>query len=238
MKYKVEVKDLFFKYQDRDALKYISFNLEDEKIYGLLGPKGAGKTTLLSLLASLREPSQGSITINGVNPLENAEIMQNVAFIQQTNYGEENSTVKTLLQFVSRYRPCYDAEYADYLAKMFKLHLDRAVNKLSQEMQAVLDAIIGLAARAPLTIFDEVYLGMEAPTRKVFYQEILEEQARFPRIFIISAHSVSEIDNLFNEVLILHQGRLILKDDYHALISGGMSLQDLFLDLTEEKEED
>lgn len=222
--YQVKVRDLFLKYKDFVALKCVSFSLEEAKIYGLIGRNGAGKTSLLSLLASLREPTKGSIMINGVSPMENAEIMQNVAFIHQTDYRDENSTVQAMLEFVSRYRPNYDMEYAQSLVERFKLPAGKDVNKLSQGMQSVLDAIIGLASRAPITIFDEAYLGMDAPSRMIFYQEILDEQARFPRIFILSTHLVSEMDYLFDEVLILHQGRLILKDEYEVLVSRGITL--------------
>lgn len=224
MNFNVEVKDLFLSYKDFVALKYLSFRLEDKKIYGLIGRNGAGKTSLLSLLASLREPTKGSITIAGVPPIENPEIMQNVAFIHQADYRDETSTAKKLLELVAQYRPNYDATYAEYLVQRFNLPVDRAVNKLSQEMQAVLDVIIGLASRAPLTIFDEVYLGMDASARMIFYQEILDDQAKFPRLFIISTHLVPEMDNLFDEVLILHQGRLILKEESKALISRGLTI--------------
>ena len=61
--------------------KNVSFTLTDGKIYGLLGRNGAGKTSLLSILASFREQTDGIITINGENPFENAEIMQQVTFI-------------------------------------------------------------------------------------------------------------------------------------------------------------
>jgi len=224
MNFNVKVKDLFLSYKDIAALKYISFSLEEKKIYGLIGRNGAGKTSLLSLLASLREPTKGSITINGERPLENAEIMQNVAFIHQADYRDETSTVEAMLELVSRYRPHYDANYAEYLVQRFKLPTDKAINKLSKGMQSVLDVIIGLASRAPLTIFDEAYLGMDAPTRIIFYQELLDDQAKFPRIFIISTHLVSEMDYLFEEILILHQGRLILQEEYEALISRGVTI--------------
>lgn len=75
---RIEVKNLSVQYRAQTALKDISFTLNENKVYGLLGRNGAGKTTLLSLLASFREPSSGSITIEGENPFENAKIMQHI----------------------------------------------------------------------------------------------------------------------------------------------------------------
>lgn len=224
MKFNVEVKDVTLKYKNFAALKNISFTLEDEKIYGLIGRNGAGKTSLLSLLASLREATAGTITIAGEAPMENAGIMQNVAFVHQKDYKEETSKVKKMIQLAGRYAPHYDPEYAEYLIKRFKLPADKAVSKLSKGMQSVMDVIMGLSSRSPITIFDESYLGMDAPTRMVFYQELLEDQAKYPRIIILSTHLVSEMDYLFDEVLILHQGKLLLKEEYDTLVSRGVTV--------------
>ena len=58
-------------------------------------------------------------------------------------------------------------------------------------MQSSLQAAIGLASRAPITIFDEAYLSMDAPSREIFYEELLADQERFPRLIIISTHFYS-----------------------------------------------
>lgn len=224
MIYDIEVNRLSLKYKNFEALKDISFALEDRKIYGLIGRNGAGKTSLLSLLASLREATEGSITIAGENPFENAKIMSKVTFVHETNYLEEGYKVGKFLMQATQFYLNYDKEYANYLIKRFKLPMNKPVNKLSKGMQSVLDVIIGLASRAPITIFDEAYLGMDAPTRKIFYQEVLKEQEMNPRIIILSTHLVSEMDYLFDEVLILHKGSLLMKEDYETLVSRGATI--------------
>jgi ABC-2 type transport system ATP-binding protein len=224
MAFDVEVNHLFLKYKKFEALKDISFLLEESKIYGLIGRNGAGKTSLLSVLASLREATGGDIKIAGEYPFENPKIMQNVAFVHETDYKEESNKAKRLIGLVGHYRPNFDTEYANYLIKRFKLPVEKPVNKMSKGMQSVLDVIIGLASRAPITIFDEAYLGMDAPTRVLFYQELLEEQAKHPRIMILSTHLVSEMDYLFDEVLILHNGSLLLHEEYETLVSKGVTI--------------
>jgi ABC-2 type transport system ATP-binding protein len=221
---KVEVKNLSLTYKDFDALKNLSFTLEDGKTYGLLGRNGAGKTSLLSLIASFREPTEGKILIDGEEPFENAKIMQQVSFIYEKNYKEETGTVKEMLQIAEYYRPNYDKEYAAYLIDRFNLPLKKPVYKLSKGMQSAMNVTIGLASRTPVTIFDEAYLGMDAPTRDIFYKEILADQEKFPRVIILSTHLVSEMDYLFDEVLILKNGELIVHEEYEDLISKGASI--------------
>lgn len=216
--------NLHFSYGRDEVLQDINFELNAPKIYGLLGRNGAGKTSLLSIIGSFREPSSGKMLINGEAPFENAEIMQQVAFLYNKDNSGETDYVKTLLKGLQIYRPYFDYEYALELVKKFKVDLKKTLSKLSTGKQSAFNAIVGLASRTPITIFDEVYLGMDAPARDLFYKELLKEQERHPRIMILSTHLVSEMDYLFDEVLILKEGRLLLHEAYEDLLSRGVNL--------------
>ncbi|OIJ11463.1 ABC transporter [Anaerobacillus alkalilacustris] len=224
MEFNVKVSNVVMRYKDFVALKGVSFTLEQGKVYGLLGRNGAGKTTLLSLLASFIEPTSGTILIGGENPFENSKIMPHVCFIYNTNYKDEDETVMSYFEFAERYRPNFDRDYAKQLATKFKLPLNKPLNKLSNGMQSAFNVTLGLATRSQVTIFDEAYLGMDAPTRELFYQEVLEEQVRQPRIMILSTHLVSEMEYLFDHVLIVNHGHLIIDEPYDEFISRGASV--------------
>ncbi|MCV4234848.1 ABC transporter ATP-binding protein [Virgibacillus sp. LDC1] len=211
-------------YGSVEAVRDISLRLPAGKIYGLLGRNGAGKTSLLSVLASFREASSGSVTIGGEQPFENANIMREVSFIYDVDYKEETDKVKAAIESVARYRPHFDTGYALELARKFNLPLDKQLKELSKGMQSAYNVCIGLASRSPVTILDEVYLGMDAPSREIFYRELLEDQELHPRTFILSTHLVSEMDYLFEEVIIIHKGRFVLQDDYESLTSRGVSI--------------
>lgn len=220
----VSVNNLGLTYGSYSALKDVSFMLNEPKVYGLLGRNGAGKTSLLSILASFREQTSGIVTIGGEAPFENAEIMQHVSFIFNKDYKDESDNVKETLEYVARYRSQFDAKYADYLVQKFKLPLKKPIKEFSKGMQSALNVTIGLASRSPITIFDEAYLGMDAPTRDIFYRELLEDQSNHPRIIILSTHLVSEMDYLFDEVIILHKGSIVLQEDFESLITKGSSI--------------
>jgi ABC-2 type transport system ATP-binding protein len=220
----VEGKNLSLHYGKHAALQDVSFTLTDGKIYGILGRNGAGKTSLLSILASFREQSDGVITVNGETPFENTSIMQLVTFIYPKDYKDESDTLKNMFADTKRYRPHFDSQYALYLAERFKLPLDKPIKQFSKGMQAAVGATLGMASRSPITIFDEVYLGMDPPTREIFYQELLSDQGNHPRIIILSTHLVSEMEYLFDEVLILHKGKIVLQEEYESLITKGASI--------------
>lgn len=220
----VKAENIQLDYGNHVALKNISFELKQDKIYGLLGRNGAGKTSLLSLLASFREPTTGNLTINGETPFENAFIMQNVSFLYDKDYKDESDNIIQMLQHIQQYRPHFDMEYAEYLIDRFKLDRKKPIKQYSKGMQSSLNVIIGLASRSPLTILDEVYLGMDAPAREIFYKEILEEQDRHPRMFILSTHLVSEMDYLFDEVIFLDKGSILLQEEIDTLSSRGATI--------------
>ncbi|GAB6929239.1 ABC transporter ATP-binding protein [Paenibacillus sp. JCM 10914] len=224
MNYDVQFDSVSVRYGNVEAVRNVSFRLESGRIYGLLGRNGAGKTTLLSVLASFREPSAGLVTVGGMQPFENREIMQEVSFIYDVDYKDESEKVKTMVESFARYRPHFDAAYAMELVGKFGLPPQKPLKELSKGMQSAFNVCIGLASRSPVTILDEVYLGMDAPAREIFYRELLEDQARHPRTFILSTHLVSEMDYLFEDVIIIHQGGFVLQDDYESLTSRGVSV--------------
>lgn len=221
---KIVANNLTLKYKNVLALDQVSFALEGGKIYGLLGRNGAGKTSLLSILASFREPTSGEILVDNQEPFENPQVMEQICLMYEKDYKEDSSKVKELLETVEAYRPHYDKELAMHLIEQFNLPLNKKVSSLSKGMQSALNVTMGLASRCPITILDEVYLGMDAPTREIFYQELLAEQERHPRTFIISTHLVSEMDYLFDEILILNKGKLFLHEDYETFVARGITV--------------
>ncbi|MCO7126510.1 ABC transporter ATP-binding protein [Sporolactobacillus shoreicorticis] len=220
----IKVDHVSLRLGDQNALSDLSFQLKGDKIYGLLGRNGAGKTSLLSLLASFREPTEGTVLINGERPFENQRVMNNVNFIYAKNQNDESETVKGMLEFAERYRPEWDAEYASKLVKRFKLPMDQKVKALSKGKQSALDVVIGLASRTPVTIFDEAYLGMDAPARSVFYEELIKDYAEHPRCIILSTHLISEVASLLEEVVIIDQGKLLVHEPVDILMAHGLSI--------------
>lgn len=221
---KIKAENLSLQFGKTYALENVNFELEGNKIFGLLGRNGAGKTSLLSIIASFREPTNGSLTINDEEPFENAKIMRQVAFLYDQDYESEYDNIIELLKSIKQYRPNFSMEYAEYLIDLFKLDREKQIKKFSKGMKSTVNVIIGLASRAEITLLDEVYLGMDAHLRDLFYKELLEEQERNPRMFILSTHLVSEMEYLFDEVIFLHEGSVLVNEPYDKFVSKGVTI--------------
>ncbi len=220
----IEAKNLSLAYGRETVLQQINFEITEPKIYGLLGRNGAGKTSLLSIIGSFREPTSGQLLIDGEEPFEKANIMREVSFMYDKDFEGETDSPSVFIKGISRYRPHFDLNYAEELLKKFKLLDKKPLQKLSKGKQSAFNAVIGLASRSSITIFDEVYLGMDAPARNLFYKELLDEQERYPRCMILSTHLVSEMDYLFDEVIIINEGKLLLHEPYDELVSRAVTV--------------
>ncbi|WP_033343905.1 ATP-binding cassette domain-containing protein [Catenuloplanes japonicus] len=220
----VSVRDLQLRYGDTVALDRLSFDLAAGKIYGLLGRNGSGKTSLLSVLAAFRRASGGTVLVDGEDPFENARVTRRVCLIRDNVDAEETDRVGGVLDLAARLRPDWDADYAGRLIKQFDLPLRKRVSGLSRGGRSALAVTLGLATRAPLTIFDESYLGLDAPSRYAFYQELVADYAEHPRTIILSTHLIEEVANLFEEVLIIDRGRLLVHEETDTLRQRGATI--------------
>ncbi|APC47632.1 ABC transporter [Virgibacillus halodenitrificans] len=225
MSHKLEIKKISLKYENQNTLTNVSTVLESGNIYGLIGRNGAGKTSLLSLIASYHLPTSGTIIYDGEALFEHAVHTKDIHFGYDRVYQDEIvEKANKYLESVHLHRPYFDKAYAAKLIKKFKIDLNKPLSKYSKGTVAAFHVMLGLANRTPVTIFDEVYLGLDAPTREMFYEELLEEHNRSERMFILSTHLVSEMEHLFDHVLILHEGQLIVDEDFETFTSRGVKL--------------
>ncbi|RXI96190.1 ABC transporter ATP-binding protein [Anaerobacillus alkaliphilus] len=206
---KIEIKNLSKKYTEKIALNDLTLELEENKIYGLLGRNGAGKTTLMQLLAGYMLPTSGSIKVNGQSPFDNRDVLKDICLINESNNFMNRLKVKDILKIASLFYPNWSNEKAERLLETFNLKGKMSVKGLSKGMESALGIIIGLASRTKIAIFDEPYIGLDASARYKFYDALLEEYEEYPRTIILSTHLIDEVSNLFEEVILIKNGELL-----------------------------
>lgn len=194
------------------AVDDVTFSIEEGAICGLLGRNGAGKTTLMQLLTGQDFVSGGSISVFGQSPVENASVLQNVCFIKESQKYPEDFKVKHVLKSAPWFFQNWNADLAGQLVEEFRLPQGRKIKKLSRGQLSSVGVIVGLASRAPLTIFDEPYLGLDAVARQLFYDRLLADYALHPRTVVLSTHLIDEVSNLLEHVLVIDNGRIIIDD--------------------------
>ncbi|MEU4620496.1 ABC transporter ATP-binding protein [Actinoplanes sp. NPDC023801] len=207
------------------ALHPLDLELPAGRIYGLLGRNGAGKTTLLSALAGFRKPSAGTVLLDGEPVFENLRNTTRICLIRDDGMvGDGTDNLRDILAMAAMLRPTFDAGYAAELLDRFGLSRRQRLGALSRGQRSAFAIVVGLASRAPLTMFDEAHLGMDAANRQLFHDELLRDYLAHPRTFVLSTHLIEEQSPLFEQVLILHEGRLLLHCDIDDLRERGVSV--------------
>ena len=209
----IEARSLTKDFRGVRALQDVSLALEPNRIHGLFGRNGAGKTTLMRILTGQELPTRGSVLVLHENPLENASVLQCVCFVKESQLYPDRFRVCNVLAAARVLYPTWDDALATDLVAAFDLPTGRRVKKLSRGMVSALGIVVGMASRAPVTLFDEPYLGLDAASRQLFYDRLLQDYAEHPRTVVISTHLIDEVANLLERVVVVHGGRIVLDAD-------------------------
>jgi ABC-2 type transport system ATP-binding protein len=211
----ISVAGLSRRYRGQLALDHVSFDIEPDSITGLLGRNGAGKTTLLRIIAGAEFPSAGGVTVLGASPVKSDALLHRMVFVREDQRYPDNGSVpafqvKHALRAASWFYPGWDAGLADALVADFGLPPGRAIKRLSRGMRSALGIVIGLAARAEVTLFDEPYAGLDPVARQLFYDRLLADYAEHPRTVLLSTHLIDEAAGLLERVVVIDSGRIVL----------------------------
>ncbi len=212
----IEVTNLTKRYRDTLAVDDVSFSIEKDTIYGLLGRNGAGKTTVMSILTAQNFPTRGDVRVFGEHPYENARVLSRMCFVRESQKYPDDAMPSHAFETARLFFPNWDQEFAERLIDDFQLPVKRRIKKLSRGQLSAVGVIIGLASRAEITFFDEPYLGLDAVARQIFYDRLLEDYAEHPRTVILSSHLIDEVSNLIEKVLVIDRGRIIMDEDTDA----------------------
>lgn len=198
------------RYASTTAVADVSFDLHADRIHGLLGRNGAGKSTVMRMLTGQDLQTDGTIEVFGSAPYENTEVLRQVCFIKESQRYPDIFRVRHALDAASLIFPNWDADFADELVDEFRLRTNQRIKKLSRGQLSAVGVIIGLAARAPLTLFDEPYLGLDAVARQMFYDRLLADYAEHPRTIVLSSHLIDEVSNILEHVVVIDRGRILM----------------------------
>ncbi|BDV29415.1 ABC transporter ATP-binding protein [Microbacterium terricola] len=213
----IEVNGLTKRYRETLAVDDVSFTIEENTIYGLLGRNGAGKTTVMSILTAQNFATSGDVRVFGHHPYENAKVLSRMCFVRESQKYPDDALPLHAFRSARLFFPNWNQELADQLIDEFQLPMKKRIKKLSRGQLSAVGVIIGLAARAEITFFDEPYLGLDAVARQIFYDRLLEDYTVHPRTVILSSHLIDEVANLIEKVIVIDRGRILMDEDTDAV---------------------
>ncbi|NLY90855.1 MAG: ABC transporter ATP-binding protein [Firmicutes bacterium] len=214
------------------ALDGVSLTIDRGQVVGLLGHNGSGKTTLLKIIAGLKNPTNGRVRVFGLAP--GVETKKRVAYLPEVNTYYGWMTVDELINFVKAFHPDLDLEKAAGLKTFMNLNGAVKIGALSKGQQARLKLVVGLARQADLMLLDEPLAGIDPPSRARILEALVGEFRQEGQTIIISTHEVKEAEAIFDHVVFLRKGRIVLEGEAETLrAETGHSMEELFGEVLE-----
>ena len=239
----LEIIELSKAYNNKEAVKNISFKINKNEIVGILGPNGCGKTTTIGMILGLLKPSKGKVLINGIEIEDKrVELLNSLNFISPYIELPKKLTVKQNLEVYGR---LYDVKNLgikiEYLTE--KLRLNEIIYKITGELSSGQKNRVSLAKSI---INDPKVLLLDEPTASLdpetgdFVRSFLENyQKEREASILLASHNMAEVERLCSSVLMMKNGVIIDRDSPKELIKkhGRKNLEDVFLKLTRENYE-
>lgn len=209
----IEVRSVTRSYGRVNALDDVSFGVPQHSIVGLLGRNGAGKTTIMSILAGQDRPSSGEVEVLGHRPFEHAPTLAQISYIRDNQRYPDDYRLHHVLRIAPDFMPNWSADVAQELVEGFRIPKKTPIKKLSRGQLSSISIVLGLASRSEITLLDEPYLGLDVTARGLFHDVLLREHEKQPRTVLLSTHLIEESESLFDRVVIMDRGSVVMDAD-------------------------
>jgi ABC-2 type transport system ATP-binding protein len=205
----IQVENLFKTYGTVQALRGVSFTVEEGEVFGLLGPNGAGKTSTVEILEGMRTPDHGLARVCGLDPEGSGNDFKEQigAVLQSTSLPDKLRVKEAVELFAKFYRRRTNT---DELLKRFQLEEKRSAfyNQLSGGQKQRLALAMALVNDPQVLFLDEPTAGLDPQVRREIY-DIIEQLKRGKKTILLTTHYIEEAERLCDRVAIIDNGRVI-----------------------------
>lgn len=205
----IRIKDLGFSYGENVVLKDITMNLEEGRIYGLLGENGVGKTTLLTLLSGLKNAKAGDIDIDGHNPWKREPSLLTEIYYLSDEVAEINMKAIEYAENYGKFWEGFDLNKFIEIMESFENDINQKMNRMSFGQLKKTHISFALACNTKYLFMDEPTNGLDIPSKAQFRKAVMK-YTREDSTLLISTHQVRDLENIIDPIIILDRQDVLL----------------------------
>jgi ABC-2 type transport system ATP-binding protein len=210
----LQVEDLSIRYGRRAVLDSVSFSVAQGSVYAMLGRNGAGKSSLVRVLLGAQRPEKGRVTTFGLSAWDDrVAVMSRIGFVPEEAEAEKEMSVGQLVDFQRAIYSRWNESVVTRRLERLAIGRKRNFRTLSKGESRQVLFTLALATEPDLLILDDPTLGLDAVSRKEFYDEFLGELAERRTTTFITTHDLSGVEGIADRIGILGDGRILLDDD-------------------------
>ena len=205
----IQIKDLGFSYGGFPVLKNITMNLEEGRIYGLLGENGVGKTTLLTLICGLKKPLTGSIDTDGHNPYEREPSFLSDQYYLSDEVAAINMKAIDYAVNYGRFWENFDLAKFNEVMQILENDPQKKMTTMSFGQLKKTYIAFALACNTKYLFMDEPTNGLDIPSKAQFRKAVMK-YTREDSVILISTHQVRDLENIIDPIIILDRQEVLL----------------------------
>lgn len=206
----IEIREVTKKYGKFTAVDKLSMTVDKGSVYGLVGYNGAGKTTLLKTVAGIYRADGGSVTVDGVDVFNSADVKRRMFYVPDDLYFNYNSSIEKMAKFYAGYYPKFSFETLDKLCGVFKLDKTARINSFSKGMQRQAAMILGMSTLPEILLLDESFDGLDPAKRSLMNNMLIEYAADRECSIIVSSHNLHELTDICDHIALINGKRIVL----------------------------
>ena len=199
------------------ALKDLSMSVEEGRVYGILGRNGAGKTTLLRMIPPLLHPTSGVVRVFDKDPWENEEIRTDIGYMAEDDERPGYMHPRDYFALCEELYPTWDSKMLSHYLDRLGLDPNRSFSRLSKGERRQASLLCAVCHKPGLLVLDEPAAGLDAAVRREFLEIVTELVAEANSTVLFSSHIVPDVERVATDIVILHQGSLLLHRTTDAL---------------------
>ncbi|EFH84024.1 daunorubicin resistance protein DrrA family ABC transporter ATP-binding protein [Ktedonobacter racemifer] len=235
----IQVRQLVKRFGDHEAVKGISFEVEQGEVFGLLGPNGAGKSTTIKMLTTLLSPTAGGATVNGFDIIHQTNaVRSSIGYVPQALSADGNLTgFENLLIFAKLYslpRARRKERIEEVLSFVGLTDASgQLVRNYSGGMIRRLEVAQSLLHQPRVLFLDEPTVGLDPVARQAIWDHLMQLRQENDMTIFLTTHSMEEADSLCSRIGIMHWGEIVAigtPDELKATVDGeDPDLNDVFV---------